>query len=477
MNTYDSVAQPDTILENSWPDWYDGKKINEVRFCEDFLREYPMICVNGAFFTVDGWVSDEKRLTKQIYDRIKPYATTSVAKKAANLLDVLRVECYSPPLTVHRDRIHLANGTLFLNGRFSEQKDFCINRLPVRYNTSAPSPTKWLAFLSDLLEPDDIPTLQEFIGYCLIPSTKGQKMLILTGRGGEGKSRIGLVLKALLGDNMNTGSISKVETNSFARADLEHTLLMVDDDMKLEALPQTNHIKAIVTAEMPLDLEKKGQQSYQGQLYVRFLGLGNGTLRSLYDRSVGFFRRQIIITVKERDADRMDDPFIAEKMCAEAEGILLWALDGLRRLISNDYRFTVSNKAQENMKAAVADGNNMIEFLQSDGYIRFRADYEVSSKDLYAVYKLWCDDNAMVCLSPKSFSSYLIQNTNVYHLEYTNKIHMGGRCVRGFIGIELCCSQSFRKTTTRKYAYLAYQASDRYKSTHGTCISEFIPFL
>ena len=123
--------------------------------------------------------------------------------------------------------------------------------------------------------------------------------------GGEGKSRIGLVLRSLLGANMNTGSIAKVETSPFARADLEHELLLLDDDMKLEALPQTNNIKAIITAELPMDLERKGQQSYQGDLYVRFIGLGNGTLQSLYDRSVGFFRRQIILTTKDKPADRI----------------------------------------------------------------------------------------------------------------------------------------------------------------------------
>ena len=74
-------------------------------------------------------------------------------------------------------------------------------------------------------------------------------MLLLIGKGGEGKSRIGIVLRALLGSNMNTGSIAKVETSPFARADLEHELVMLDDDMKLEALPQTNNIKAIITAD------------------------------------------------------------------------------------------------------------------------------------------------------------------------------------------------------------------------------------
>ena len=37
--------------------------------------------------------------------------------------------------------------------------------------------------------------MQEFLGYCLLPTTKGQKMLMLIGKGGEGKSRIGLVRK------------------------------------------------------------------------------------------------------------------------------------------------------------------------------------------------------------------------------------------------------------------------------------------
>lgn len=421
-----------------YPAWFDGKTINETLFCEEFLEEHPMVSVNDTFFTKNGRITDENWLKKEIYDRIKPYVTGGIARKITGILDVLRVECYCPGLPLYQDRIHVANGTLYLDGRFLDQKDFCRNRLPVAYTPNAPQPVKWLHFLSQLLTAEDIPTLQEFMGYCLIPSTKGQKMLILTGKGGEGKSRIGLVLRALLGSNMNTGSIAKIETSPFARADLEHQLVMLDDDMKLEALPQTNNIKAIITAELPMDLERKGRQSYQGDLYVRFLALGNGTLQSLYDRSVGFFRRQIILTVKEKDPNRRDDPYLAEKLCSEAEGIFLWALEGLHRLIDNDYRFTISEAAKENMTAAVSEGNNIVEFLNSEGYIRFKADFEASSRELYSVYRLWCEDNAAIPLSAKSFCSYLKQNERIYDLEYTNKIHVGnGRFVRGFMGIEV----------------------------------------
>ena len=158
----------------------------------------------------------------------------------------------------------------------------------MRYDPKAASPDRWLTFLHELLDDADIPTLQEYLGYCLIPSTKGQKMMLIVGKGGEGKSRIGLVLKRLMGDAASNGSVQKVENNRFARADLERRLLMIDDDMDMNALPKTNYIKTIVTAEAKLDLERKGVQSYQRDIYARFLCFGNGALTSLYDHSDGF---------------------------------------------------------------------------------------------------------------------------------------------------------------------------------------------
>lgn len=421
-----------------FPEWYDGKHINEVKFCEEFLKSHPMKSVNGTFFTVEGRVTDEDKLRREIYEMLKPHFSTGLGKRVNNLLEALRLEAYSPDLPIQRDRIHVANGTMFLDGTFSGEREFCRNRLPVAYNENAELPETWLRFLNDLLYPEDIPTLQEFMGYCFLPTTKGQKMLMLIGRGGEGKSRIGVVLRSLLGANMATGSIAKIESSRFARADLEHELVMLDDDMKLEALPQTNHIKAIVTAELPMDLERKGQQSYQGDLYARFLGFGNGSLKALYDRSEGFFRRQIILTTKPKDDKRLDDPFIAEKMCAEAEGVFLWCLEGLRRLISNDYRFTLSERARENMAEAVSDGNNAVDFMRSEGYIRLKADAEASSRDVYAVYRLWCEDNVLHPLSARSLSAHLNENQREYNIEPTNNLYLpGGRRVRGYLGIEV----------------------------------------
>ena len=351
------------------------------------------------------------------------------------LLDALKHECYVEPALPDPTMIHVANGTLFVDGVFSIGKSICRNRLPVHYNPGAPPPERWLSFLDELLYPEDIPTLQEYMGYCLIPTTKGQRMLMLVGRGGEGKSRIGVVMHALLGSSMNTGSIAKVETNKFARADLENKLVMVDDDMKLEALPQTNIIKSLVTAELPMDLEKKGVQSYQGTMYARLIGFGNGTMKSLYDRSLGFFRRQIILTTKDRPSDRVDDPFLSEKLAEERDGIFLWAFEGLQRLIANDYRFTVSDRSQENLKQSIEEGNNVLMFLQSEGYISFTDGADTASAKLYELYSLWCEDNAFPALTKTGFSRQLGVLAKDYGLVKHNNVKYHNARVWGYRNI------------------------------------------
>ena len=430
--------QQNTNAPKVWiTDWFDGKHLNEVAFCEAFLKEHPMVCMGGSFFSPDGRISDEEGIKKQIYDMLRPYIHGGLAKKAGNLLDLLRLEAYVPDLPIHEDRIHLANGTLYLTGEFDERKQFCRNRLPVSYRADAPQPEQWLHFLSDLLEPEDILTFQEYMGYCLIPTTRGQTMLLLKGNGGEGKSCIGVVMRALLGNNLKNGSIAKVEHSPFARADLEHELVMVDDDMKMEALKSTHYLKSLITAEMPMDLEHKGEQSYQGELYVRFLAFSNGDLQSLYDHSEGFFRRQLILSVKRRPPDRKDDPFLADKLCGEAEGILLWCLDGLHRLIDNHFRFTESKQTKDNREEARQDADNVLLFLRSDGYIRLKADSTITSADLYAIYTMWCEDNTYKPLAARTVSMTLIKHASEFNLEHDNHIpNRLGKQVNGFWGIE-----------------------------------------
>ena len=287
------------MTPQAWPDWYDGRHINEVLFCQQFLDKHPMKCVRGRLFTVDGLIEDEGQISNLILEEISGVLTSGLSKVVTNLLASIKLQAYSPPLPIETD------------------------------------------------------------------------------------------------------------------------------------------IKSIVTSECKMDMERKGVQSYQSQLYVRFLCFGNGALTALHDKSDGFFRRQIVLTTKDRPTGRADDPFLVDKLLREREGIFLWCLEGLHRLIGNNYQFSISGKARENMETVKRSSNNVIEFLQSEGYIRFKADSEASSKAIYEAYTRWCDDNAQKPMSANRVSSELAQNERLYNIEATNNVHVGGKRVRGFIGIEV----------------------------------------
>ena len=420
------------------PFWFDGRNINEALFCDDFLSRHRLVYMNGAFFTPDGRVTDELPLRGEIFEEMRCCAVSNIPRKISNIVELMKLAAHVEDLAPEADRIHLANGTLMLDGSFTEGRSKIVrSRLPIAYNPNAPKPERWLRFLGELLYPEDIPTLQEFIGYCLIPSNKGQRMMVIKGSGGEGKSQIGAVLSALFGCNMKDGSIGKISENRFARADLEHVLLCVDDDMRMEALRQTNYVKSIVTAQGKMDLERKGKQSYQGWMYARLLAFSNGDLQALFDRSDGFYRRQLVLTTREKAADRVDDPDLAEKMKAEVEGILLWAFEGLKRLVENNFKFTESARTRENREAVKRDNNNVYDFLESEGYIRLKADACISSKDCYEIYRMWCEENNLTALKPRSFSDALVAASGKYNLEHCNTVtNPAGRRVWGFMGIE-----------------------------------------
>ena len=420
------------------PVWFDGKNINEALFCEEFLQTHKILFTNGAFFTPEGRVTDELPLRGEIFEELKCCAVSNIPRKISNIVELMKLAALVEDFPPKADRIHLSNGTLFLGGKFVEgNPEIVRNRFPVAYNPGASQPILWLKFLDGLLYPEDIPTLQEYIGYCLIPSNKGQRMMVIKGNGGEGKSQIGAVLGTLFGSNMKDGSIGKISENRFARADLEHILLCVDDDMRMEALRQTNYVKSIVTAQGKMDLERKGKQSYQGWMCARLLAFSNGDLQALFDRSDGFYRRQLVLTTKDKPADRVDDPDLAEKMKAEVEGILIWACEGLQRLAANNFKFTESQRTKDNREAVKRDNNNIFDFLESEGYIRLKADSTISSKELYEIYQMWCEENNLTALKRRSFSDAVIANQGKYNLEYCNRItNIAGRRVWGFFGIE-----------------------------------------
>ena len=63
----------------------------------------------------------------------------------------------------------------------------------------------------------------------------------------------------------------------------------------------------------------------------------NNIPKNYGDRSEGFYRRLIIIRFDHAVPENKKDPDLLDKLRLEADGIFLFALEGLKRLIKNRY--------------------------------------------------------------------------------------------------------------------------------------------
>ena len=111
--------------------------------------------------------------------------------------------------------------------------------------------------------------------------------------------------------------------------------------------------------------------------------------------------------------------------------------EGLQRLVANNFKFTESDRIRENREAVKRDNNNIFDFMDSEGYIRRKADASISSKDFYEIYRMWCEENSLAPLKARSFSDAMIANAKKFNLEHCNNItNSAGRRVWGFMGVE-----------------------------------------
>lgn len=422
------------------PLWLTKDGVNESVFLDEFnsIRGYK--CINGRLYLASrGFVPDGEVLA-DIQKQLEGHISKRLHRTAHDLLDALKNRCWMQEPPADPGRVFFRNGFFSLqDGSFHPDiGSFTFYRLDVDFAPDAPTPRKWLNYVSALLDADDILTFQEFCGYALIPTTRAQRMLFIIGNGGEGKSVAGAVLTAIFGQAATSGRLHDLEER-FGLSGLEGKLLFIDDDLPTAKLRETANVKKIVTAQTPIMVERKGKDAYAARIYCRLLCFGNQLTDSLFDHSNGAFRRRLILTTKPRDPGRVDNPQLAEEIIQdELPGVALWMLEGLKRLQANRWQFTISDNQRQQAQRYKEDSFNLLAFLNDRDWVQFDPAASVTSKALYSDYYRWCDANGETALAPKTVSGYLKNNSQALKIKPSeNVFDANGDRARGFKGIQL----------------------------------------
>ena len=138
---------------------------------------------------------------------------------------------------------------------------------------------------------------------------------------------------------------------------------------------------------------------------ARLLFSCNNLPKNIADRSGGFFRRLIIIRWKHPVAEEKKDVMLIEKLRDEADGIFMFALEGLHRLMKNGWKFSTTKANELELARYKAESDSAYGFVLDK--CELSDTYSVGSTELHERYKTYCDEIGCKPFAQRTFISQL----------------------------------------------------------------------
>lgn len=282
-------------------------------------------------------------------------------------------------------------------------------QLGVNYDNNAKCP-KFLKFLEESMGGDmeQVRLIQEMLGYFLIPVQSAQKCFVIVGAAGAGKSVLLRVLNEILLGRQNVSNVSWQALNErFKTAELFGKLANIFADLPTKNIDDNGIFKALV-GEDYLTVEKKNKDPFSFQSCARLLFSCNSIPKNYGDRSEGFYRRLIIMRFNTSVPVEKRDPDLIDKFRTEADGIFLFALEGLKRLMKQHYRFSETQVNIDELQQYREDSDSVLSFVKDCCTVKLGSADAVGSSELFNAYKKYCEECGLKPYSQKAFVQQVI---------------------------------------------------------------------
>lgn len=259
------------------------------------------------------------------------------------------------------------------------------------YDPEAPRPDAWMCFLEDLWGGDreSINALQEYMGYCcLTPDTSQQKALLVVGPKRSGKGTIQRVLASLVGEQSFASMRLDLLTNDFALEGAigKSVLAFPDARVTRDSSHAALELLLSIIGEDFVPVNRKGRPVLTMRLGCR-VAIFSNELPQFRDASGAIASRFIVLRLRESFYGR-ENLDLGDKLAGELPGILLWCIDGLRRLRQRG-RFAQPASALDDLRLFSELASPITAFL--DECCMLDAEATVETNDLYAAWRAWCD--------------------------------------------------------------------------------------
>lgn len=316
--------------------------------------------------------------------------------------------------------VSLNNGILDINRLIKTKENnpltdhndnlFSLIALPYNYNPEAKA-DEWQELLDTVLPDWNLQyTLQEWFGYCLLPTQKFQKILLMVGEGANGKSVITDVLKQMIGAANCSALPIETLDKPHSTVSLVGKLVNFSSEFTRNVNESEGIIK-MITGGDEVEINPKHRAPYSMPLHSRMVITSNNPPK-ISDRSDGLWRRLIILPFNIQiaaDKQRNKDELVND-ICKDLPGIINWALVGLQRLLERD-RFTETDATREAKEEYRQDSNSARAFC--DENLEPSAHGWLTKESVYKQYSSWVKEEGLTYTFPqRDFGKEVVKWSN-----------------------------------------------------------------
>lgn len=278
---------------------------------------------------------------------------------------------------------------------------------------------------------DSLKQIQELLGVTISNYRGFKKAFFLLGPPNSGKSTLLDVLTELIGrkfcSNINLHDLN----DRFRIAPLKDKKLNVVGEISEINLKRLDIFKSLTGNDF-IQAEFKGKDPFELKNKALMVFAGNSLPKLKVEDSTGaFFNRINVIVFKNKRESEEIDYNLFDNLIKEKEAIINFAIDGLKRLIRNNFNFSESNLSKSIKNNQYKKENSFQLFLREK--CKLTIDSKISVKDLMNEYYNYCEKKCVNIITSSDINAILRGMENIKR----KKMRINGVSVNGIEGIQI----------------------------------------
>lgn len=249
--------------------------------------------------------------------------------------------------------------------------------------------------------PENVRKLYEIIAYCTMPDYPLHRIFCFIGAGMNGKSKFLELLKRFIGpENCCSTELDTLMNSRFEVTRLHKKLVCLMGETNFNEMSKTSMLKKLSGGDL-IGFEYKNKDLFEETNYAKLL-IATNNLPSTNDKTIGFYRRWMIIDFPNQFSEKRD--ILDDIPEEEYEALAVKSTMVLKDLL--DARaFTNEGSVEERMTMYESKSNFLQKFVEE--FTTEKLGAFITKKDFFTKFTDWCKTNRHRTMFEKTLSQGL----------------------------------------------------------------------